>query len=326
VREITFTQAIKEAVDEEMARDPSVFLMGQDVGEYWGGPLHEYAGLFEKYGAKRIKDTPISETAMLGAAVGAAAAGMRPIVAIMFTDFLGVCCDELMNQATKLRYMFGGKAKVPVTIVSYSGAGAATAGQHSKCAEGFLMTIPGLKIVSPSNAYDAKGLLKSSIREDNPVVFSINKPIIFSGAKSEIPEGDYTVPIGKADVKRKGTDVTVVGIQLMVHRALAAAATLEKAGISAEVIDLRSAVPLDKKAVLGSVRKTGRLVVVDEEPVTGSLASEVSAVVAEEAFDALKAPIKRVCAPDTPVPYSSPLEQFWMPSVERIVDAVKGVL
>jgi pyruvate/2-oxoglutarate/acetoin dehydrogenase E1 component len=309
-----------------MSRDPSVFLMGQDIGQYWGGPLHEYTGLYDKYGPKRVKDTPISETAMLGTAIGAAAVGMRPIVAIMFADFLGVCCDELMNQATKLRYMFGGKAEVPVTITCYSGAGISAAGQHSKCAEGFLQTIPGLKIVSPSNAYDAKGLLKSSIRENNPVVFSINKAILFGGTKSEIPEEDYTVPLGKAEIKRKGKDVTIVSIQLMVHRALAAAKSLQESGISTEVIDLRCAVPLDKKTILNSVKKTGRLIIVDEEPKTGSLASEVSAMVNEEAFEVLKSPIKRVCAPDTPVPFSPPLEKFWMPSEDRIIKAATEIL
>ncbi|MBA7507871.1 Acetoin:2,6-dichlorophenolindophenol oxidoreductase subunit beta [subsurface metagenome] len=326
MKEVTFIQAINEAVDEEMKRDPSVFIIGEDVGKYWGAPNGEFMGLFDKYGPERVKDTPISETAILGGAIGAAATGMRPIAHIMFIDFLGVCGDELINQLTQMRYMFGGKIKLPVTIMSYSGAGIGTAAQHSKSLYGWLMSIPALKIVAPSTPYDAKGLLKSAIREDNPVIFLEHKMLIFGGIKSEIPEEEYTIPLGKGDIKREGSDVTVVAIAFMVHRALAAADKLQEKGISIEVVDPRSLVPLDKQAIIDSVKKTGRLVIMDEEPKTGSAAGEISAIVAEEAFDHLDAPIRRVCAPDTPIPFSPVLEKAWMPDEEDLIKAVTEIM
>jgi len=301
MKEITFLKAITEAVDEEMARDPTVFMLGEDIGKYWGAAMGEYQGLFDKYGPERIRETPISETAILGGAIGAAATGMRPIAFLFFDDFLGVCGDELINQL-QMRYMYGGKTKLPLTITVYSGAGLSAAHQHSKNLLGWLMNIPGLKIVTPSTAYDCKGLLKTSIRDDNPVVFLYHKVLIATGSTSQIPEEEYTIPLGKADIKREGKDVTVVAIALMVHRALAAADKLQKKGISLEIIDPRSLVPLDKKTIIDSVKKTGKLVVMDEEPKTASAAAEISAMVAEEAFDFLDAPIKRVCAPDTPIP------------------------
>lgn len=325
MKEITFLKAINEAVDEELARDPTVFLMGEDVGKYWGGPLGEFKGLFDKYGPERVKDTPISETAILGGAIGAAATGMRPIAYLFFDDFLGVCGDELINQL-QMRYMYGGKIKLPLTITAYSGAGLSAAHQHSKSLLGWLMAIPGLKIVSPSTAYDAKGLLKASIREDNPVVFLYHKMLLLSSSTSQIPEEEYTIPLGKADIKREGSDVTVVAIALMVHRALAAADKLQEKGINIEVIDPRTLVPLDKQAIIDSVKKTGRLVIMDEEPKTASAASEISAIVAEEAFDFLDAPIKRVCAPDTPIPFSPVLEKFWMPDEEDLIKAVTEIM
>jgi pyruvate dehydrogenase E1 component beta subunit len=327
VREITYGQAINEAFDEELKRDPTVFLLGEDIGKYWGGALGECQGLFDKYGPERIRETPISETAILGSAIGAAATGMRPVAWLYFTDFLGVAMDEIWNQLTKMRYTFGGKAKLPVTITCYSGAGMSAASQHSKCAEGFLMSIPGLKIVSPSTPYDAKGLLKSAIRDDNPVMYFMHKQILLGGIKGEVPEEEYTIPLGKADVKREGSDVTVVAIALMVHRALAAADKLQKEkDISIEVIDPRTVVPLDKQAIIDSVKKTGRLVIMDEEPKTGSAAAEIAAMVAEEAFDYLDAPIKRVCAPDTPIPFSPVLEKFWMPDEEKLIKAVSEIM
>jgi len=325
MREITYTQAITEAYDEELKRDPTVFIMGEDIG-IWGGPMGEMRGLLGKYGPERIRQTPISETAIVGGAIGAAAAGMRPIANIMFSDFAGVPMDEILNQLTKMRYMFGGKVKLPVTITCYSGAGVSAAAQHSKCIEGFLMSIPGLKITSPSTPYDAKGLLKSAIREDNPVIYFLHKALMTSGIKGEVPEEDYTIPLGRADVKRKGSNVTIVAIGLMVHRALAAAAKLQEKGISIEVIDPRTLVPLDKEAIIDSVKKTGRLVIMDEEPKTGSAASEISAMVAEEAFDFLDAPIKRVCAPDTPIPFSPVMEKFWMPDEENLIKAVTEIM
>jgi len=325
MKEITFLKAITEAVDEEMARDPTVFMLGEDIGKYWGAAMGEYQGLFDKYGPERIRETPISETAILGGAIGAAATGMRPIAFLFFDDFLGVCGDELINQL-QMRYMYGGKTKLPLTITVYSGAGLSAAHQHSKNLLGWLMNIPGLKIVTPSTAYDCKGLLKTSIRDDNPVVFLYHKVLIATGSTSQIPEEEYTIPLGKADIKREGKDVTVVAIALMVHRALAAADKLQKKGISLEIIDPRSLVPLDKKTIIDSVKKTGKLVVMDEEPKTASAAAEISAMVAEEAFDFLDAPIKRVCAPDTPIPFSPALEKFWMPDEEDLIKAVTEII
>ena len=326
MREITYTQAINEALDEELKRDPTVFIMGEDIGKHWGGALGELKGLFDKYGPKRIKDTPISETAILGGAIGAAVTGMRPVAYMYFADFLAVAGDEILNQLTKMKYMFGGKAKMPLTITCYSGAGIRAAAQHSQSFEGFFMSIPGLKIVSPSTPYDAKGLLKSAVRDDNPVMYFEHKALILGGLKGEVPEEEYTIPLGKADVKREGSDVTVVAIGLMVHRALAVASKLQEKGISIEVVDPRTVVPLDKQAIIDSVKKTRKLVIMDEEPKTGSVASEIAAIVAEEAFDLLRAPIKRVCAPDTPVPFSPVLEDFWMPDEDNLIKAITEIM
>jgi len=320
MREITYLKAINEAVDEEMARDPAVILMGQDLRK-WGAPLGEFKGLFEKYG-ERVLDTGISETAMLGATAGSAATGMRPIVHIMFGEFLGVCMSDIRCALTKTRYMTGGKTKFPAIIMTYTGAGRSAAGEHSACPYGLMMATPGLKIVVPATPYDAKGLIKSAIREDNPVQVFYHVGLILSKMTSEIPDGEYTIPIGKADIKREGSDVTVVAIGLMVHRALAAADKLQEKGISIEVVDPRSLAPLDKQTIIDSVKKTGKLVIMDEEPKTESASSEIAAVVAEEAFDFLEAPIKRVCAPDTPIPFSPALEKVWMPDEENLIEAV----
>jgi pyruvate dehydrogenase E1 component beta subunit len=323
MREISYTQAINEALDEEMARDPTVFIMGEDIGEHWGGPFGQFRGLYEKYGARRIRETPISETAILGGAIGAAATGMRPVAAMMFVDFLGVSGDELLNQL-QMRYMFGGKIKLPLTIMAVTGAGQSAATQHSKNLYGLLIAIKGLKIVVPSTPNDAKGLLKSAIREDNPVIFLTHKLLGF--IKGQVPDGEYTIPLGQSDIKREGKDITVVAVALMLHRALAAAVKLQEKGISVEVIDPRTLVPLDKQAIIESVKKTGRLIIMDEEPKTGSWAAEVSAIVAEEAFDFLDAPIKRVCAPDTPIPFSPVLEKFWMPGEDDLIRAVNEIM
>jgi len=325
MKEITFLQAINEAVDEEMARDANVIILGCDV-RVWGAPRGEFKGLVGKYGPDRVLDTPISETAILGGAIGAAATGMRPIANIMYANFLGVCGDELVNQLTPMRYMFGGKIKVPVTVMSYVGAGFYSAAQHSRTLFGWLMSVTGLKIVVPTTPYDAKGLLKASIREDNPTIFLSHRWFLGKGIKGEVPEEEYTIPLGKADIKREGTDVTVVAIGLMVHRALAAATKLQDKGISLEVIDPRTLAPLDKQTIIDSVKKTGRLVIMDEDPKTGNATAEISAIVADEAFDNLDAPIKRVCAPDTPVPYSPPLENFWMPDEEDLIKAVSEIM
>jgi len=320
MREITYQKAINEAIDEEMARDPAVILMGQDV-RTWGAPLGEFKGLYEKYG-ERVLDTGISETAMLGATAGSAATGMRPIVHIMFGEFLGVCMSDIRCALTKTRYMTGGKTKFPATIMTYTGAGRSAAGEHSACPYSIMMATPGLKIVVPATPYDAKGLIKSAIREDNPVQVFYHVGLIFSKMTSEIPDEDFTIPIGKADIKREGSDVTVVAIGLMVHRALAAADKLQEKGISIEVVDPRTLAPLDKQTIIDSVKKTGKLVIMDEEPKTESASSEIAAIVAEEAFNFLKAPIKRVCAPDTPIPFSPALERAWMPDEEDLIEAV----
>jgi pyruvate dehydrogenase E1 component beta subunit len=325
MREITFAQAITEALDEEMSRDPRVFLLGEDVGVY-GGILGQTTGLYGKYGPDRVRDTPISETAIIGAAVGAAATGMRPVPEIMFCDFLGVPMDEILNQVTKMRYMFGGKAKLPLVIRTLIGAGISAAAQHSQCLEAIFMHIPGIKIVVPSTPYDAKGLLKSAIRDDSPAMFFEHKLLILMPLKGEVPEEEYTIPLGKADIKREGEHVTVVATALMVHRALAAAAKLQEKGISIEVIDPRTLVPLDKQTIIDSVKKTGRLIVFTEECKTGSSAAEIAAIVAEEAFDYLDAPIKRVNAPDTPIPFSPVLEKFYMPDEEDLIKAVNEII
>ncbi|MFC1898997.1 alpha-ketoacid dehydrogenase subunit beta [Chloroflexota bacterium] len=323
MRKITFSQAQNEAFFEEMERDPTVFIIGEDIGQHWGGALGQFRGLFEKFGPERIRETPISETAILGGAIGAAATGTRPIAAMMFVDFLGVCGDELLNQI-QMRYMFGGKTKLPMTILGSSGAGVSAAHQHSKNLYGWLMAIPGLKIAIPSTPYDAKGLLKTSIREDNPVIFLSHKMV--ARVTGDIPDEEYLIPLGKADIKREGSDVSVVAMAYMVHRALAAAEKLSQKGISIEVIDPRTLVPLDKQTIIDSVKKTGRLVIMDEEPKTGSAAGEISAIIAEEAFDYLDAPIKRVCAPDTPIPFSPVLEKAWMPDEEDLIQAVTEIV
>jgi len=326
MREINFRQAIGEALDEEMARDPTTFIIGEDVGKM-GGLMGEIGRLYLKYGTDRVRDTPLSEAAILGAAIGAAITGLRPIARMRFADFLGVAWDEIMNQMTKMKYMFGGKIKMPLTMDALCGAGRRSAAQHSQSIEGMMMHIPGLKIVLPSNAYDAKGLLKTAIRDDNPVIFFEHKLLMWAGPKSEVPEEEYLIPLGRADIKREGTDVTVVATAAMVTRALNAAERLHKEkGISLEVIDPRTIVPFDKETVLNSVKKTGRLVVFTEECQTGSFAGEVAAIVADEGFDYLDAPIKRVNAPDTPVPYGIILEDYWIPSEAKLIKTINEIL
>jgi pyruvate dehydrogenase E1 component beta subunit len=326
MREINIRQAIGEALDEEMARDPSVFIIGEDVGPM-GGLMGEIGGLYQKYGIDRVRDTPLSEAAILGAAIGSAITGMRPIARMRFADFLGVAWDEIMNQMTKMKYMFGGKIKMPLTMDALTGAGRRSAAQHSQSIEGMMMSIPGLKIVLPSNAYDAKGLLKTAIRDDNPVMFFEHKFLMWAGPKSDVPEEEYLIPFGQADIKREGKDVTVVATAAMVTRALNAAETLQKEkGISIEVIDPRTIVPFDKETVLKSVEKTGRLVVFTEECETGSFAGQVAAIVADEGFDSLDAPIKRVNAPDTPVPYGVVLEDYWIPNEEKLIKTINEIL
>jgi len=323
VREISFLEALNEALRQEMERDPAVIVMGEDVGVY-GGVFGVTKGLLEKFGFERVIDTPISEAGFIGAAVGAAATGLRPVVELMFVDFFGVAMDQIYNQAAKMRYMFGGKIKVPITIRTTIGGGLSAAAQHSQVLYSIFAHVPGLKVVVPSTPYDAKGLLISSIRDDNPVMFFEHK--LLYPIKGPVPEEPYTIPLGKADVKREGSDVTVIGLALTVHQALEAADILAKEGISVEVIDPRTIVPFDKEAILKSVRKTGKVVIVDEDYDRCGFASWVAAIIADEAFEYLDAPIKRVTTPNIPIPFSPPLEKHILPSTEKIIRAVETVV
>lgn len=318
--QMSYVEGLRDGIRIEMKKDSNIYMAGEDVGIF-GGCFGQTAGLFQEFGGERIIDTPISETVIVGHAVGAAAAGLRPIVEIMFIDFIGVCMDEILNQAAKMRYMFGGKAKLPMVIRTTCGAGVGAAAQHSQSLEAFLTHIPGIKVVMPATPADAKGLMAAAIRDDNPVVYIEHKGLL--GFKGEVPEGEYVVPLGKADIKREGTDVTIVAWSAMVHQALAAAEALAQEGISAEVIDPRTLSPFDKDSVLQSLEKTGKLVIVHEAVKTGGLGGEIAALVADEGFDLLDAPIKRVTAPDCPVPFSSYLEAHYLPSQDKIVKAVK---
>lgn len=324
VREITFAEALNEALDYEMSKDPRVVVMGEDVGRY-GGIFGVTKGLIDKYGEERVKDTPIAESGFIGTGVGAAAAGLlRPVVELMFIDFLGVAYDQIYNQAAKMKYMFGGKAKIPIVIRTVSGAGASAAAQHSQSLHALFIHVPGLKVVMPSTPYDAKGLLISSIEDDDPVIFIEHKMLY--GIKGPVPEEAYSIPLGEADVKKEGKDVTVVATALMVHRALEVANKLEEEGISVEVIDPRTLVPLDAETILNSIKKTGKLVVVDEAYPRCSFATDIAALAVSKAFESLKAPVKIVTAPATPVPFSPALEKEWMPSTEKIEKAIREIL
>ncbi|MEL7633645.1 MULTISPECIES: alpha-ketoacid dehydrogenase subunit beta [Sporomusa] len=321
MKEMTYAEAIRDGMRVEMQRDPNVFLWGEDVGCF-GGCFGVTGKLFEEFPG-RVIDTPISETAIVGAAVGAAAAGLRPIAEIMFIDFMGVCMDELFNQAAKMRYMFGGKAKIPMVLRTPCGAGMSAAAQHSQSMEAWFTHIPGIKTVMPSTPADAKGLLTAAIRDDNPVVYIEHKQLM--GVRGEVPAGEYVIPLGKADIKREGSDVTIVAWSWMVHKALAAAEALAAEGIQAEVLDPRTLVPLDKAAILQSVGKTNKLVIVHEAVRTGGFGGEIAAIVAEEGMDYLDAPIKRVTMPDVCIPFSPVLEQAVIPSEEKIIQAVKSL-
>ncbi|MDT8901633.1 alpha-ketoacid dehydrogenase subunit beta [Anaeroselena agilis] len=319
MKKMTYAEAIRDGIRVEMNRDGNVYLCGEDVGKF-GGCFGVTAGLVGEFPG-RVLDTPITETAIIGSAVGAAAAGLRPVAEIMFIDFTGVCMDELFNQAVKMRYMFGGKAKIPLVLKTICGGGVAAAAQHSQCMEAWFAHIPGLKTVMPATPADAKGLMAAAVRDDNPVIYIEHKQLL--GLSGDVPEGEYVVPLGKADIKRAGTDVTIVAWSWMVHRALAAAEALAKDGISAEVLDPRTLVPLDKAAILASIAKTHKLVIVHEAVKTGGFGGEIAAVAAEEGFDLLDAPVKRVTAPDTPVPFSPVLEKAFLPDEGKIIQAVK---
>jgi len=324
MREVTIRDALREALREEMQRDESVFLLGEDIGRFWGGAFGVTKGLAEEFGDERVRDTPISENAIIGVAVGSAITGMRPVAEIMFGDLTALAVDQICNQAAKIRYMFGGQVSVPCVIRTPFGAGVNIASHHSQSLEAWFMHTPGLHVAVPSTPYDAKGLLKKAIRGNNPVFFVEHK--LLYPIKGMIPNEDYTVPFGVADVKREGKDVTIVATLYMVHKALAAAEQLGKEGISAEVLDPRTLVPLDKKAIVKSLKKTGRLVIVSEDCKTAGVSAEIAAVVAEEALDYLDAPIKRVAEPDTPIPFSPSMEQFVIPNESSIVQAARSVI
>lgn len=332
-RKLTMAQAISEAIGQEMERDAEVFVMGEDVGKY-GGIFGATGGLLDKHGKDRIMDTPISETAFIGTAIGAAAEGMRPIAELMFVDFFGVCMDMIYNHMAKNTYMAGGNIKLPMVLMSAIGGGYNDAAQHSQCLYATFAHMPGMKVVVPSNAYDAKGLMAQAIRDDNPVVFLFHKGIMglpwmsyFEGSTNEVPEASYTIPFGEAKVVREGRDLTIVTLSQMVQKSVLAAQELADAGIDAEVIDLRTIVPLDRAAVLRSVRKTGRLLIADEDYLSFGLSGEIAALVAENLDTVqLKAPVKRLAVPDVPIPYSRPLEQFVIPQVHSIVSAARQLV
>lgn len=329
----SFRAAINEALRQEMRRDPSVILIGEDIAggtggageeDAWGGVMGVTKGLLGEFGPNRVLDTPISETAYIGAAVGAAAAGLRPVAELMFCDFLGVCFDQILNQAAKLRYMLGGNAEIPLVIRMQVGAGFSASAQHSQTLHALLTHIPGLKVVMPSNAFDAKGLLIRSIRDNDPVMFLENK--VMYDDVAEVPDDPYEIPLGIANVTRTGSDVTICALGRMVNFANQAADLLQRARINATVIDLRSTSPLDDESIIESLEETGRLVVVDEGGPRCGFAADIAAVAASRAWHALKAPVRLVTPPHTPVPFAPVLEKLYLPSVERIQAAVQEIL
>lgn len=329
-RQLNFNQALNEAMRQEMRRDPKVILMGEDVAggadvdhlegdEAWGGVLGVTKGLVKEFGRDRVLDTPISESGFIGAAVGAAVTGLRPIAEMMFVGFMGVCFDQILNQGAKLRYMFGGKAQVPLVIRTICGGGFRAAAQHSQVLYSLFTHIPGVKTVVPSTPYDAKGLLISSIRDNDLVIFF--EDITLGTMKGPVPEEPYEIPFGQADIKREGSDLTIVAIGKMVHHALQAAEELQKQGKSVEVIDPRTLSPFDEETVLHSVEKTGRLIIVDESHPRCNMATDIAALVADKGFDFLNAPIKTVSSPHTPVPFSPTLEDHYLPNAAKVTEA-----
>lgn len=334
-RKLTFSKAINEAMDIAMERDNKVILIGEDVAggatvdhlqdeEAWGGVFGVTQGLGNKYGRKRVIDMPIAEAGYMGAAVAAAVTGLRPISELMFNDFIGSCLDEVMNQGAKIRYMFGGKAEVPLTIRTSHGAGAGAAAQHSQSLYGMFTAIPGLKVVVPSNPYDAKGLLLSAIEDSDIVAFFEDKTLY--SMKGEVPEGYYTIPLGQAEIKRSGDDLTIVAIGKMVHVAEEAANELAKQGVETEIIDPRSLSPLDEDTILQSVDKTGRLLIIDEANPRCNAATDISAMVVDKGFDSLDAPIKMVTAPHAPVPFARNLENLYIPNTSTVVQTAKEMI
>ena len=323
-RQLSTAKAVSEAIGQEMERDPAVFVMGEDVAAY-GGIFGATGGLLDQFGPERVIDTPISETAFIGAGIGAATEGMRPIVELMFVDFFGVCMDQIYNHMAKIHYESGGAVKVPMVLMTAAGGGYSDGAQHSQCLWGTFAHLPGLKVVTPSNPYDAKGLMIAAIRDDNPVLYLFHKGVMGlvwmkknPRSIGPVPEEAYEVPIGKAAVAREGRDVSIVTISLSVQHALDAAERLAGDGVEAEVIDLRSLKPLDRETVLESVAKTGRLLVVDEDYLSFGMTGEIAATVAETDPAMLKAPVVRLAVPDTPIPYARPLEYFVLPTADKI--------
>jgi len=331
-RKLPMYKAISEAIAQEMEKDNSVFVMGEDIGTY-GGIFGATTGLLQKFGPERIKDTPISESAFIGGALGAASKGMRPIAELMFVDFFGVAMDQIYNHIAKAHYMSNGHIKMPIVIMTAIGGGYGDAAQHSQCLYGLFAHVPGLKIVIPSNSYDAKGLMTAAIRDDNPVMYFFHKGLMGLGwmpspdeAAVDVPEEPYTIPLGEAKIVKEGKDATIVTVSRMVYEALWAAKELEKDGISAEIIDLRTLVPLDKKTVINSVKKTGRLLVVDEDYRSYGMTGEIVSLVSEKIGHDLKTPPRRLAYPDVPVPYSRALEKFVLPDKDRIKGTVKEMM
>lgn len=331
-RKLPMYKAISEAIAQEMEKDNSVFVMGEDIGTY-GGIFGATTGLLQKFGPERIKDTPISESAFIGGALGAASKGMRPIAELMFVDFFGVAMDQIYNHIAKAHYMSNGHVKMPIVIMTAIGGGYSDAAQHSQCLYGLFAHVPGLKIVIPSNSYNAKGLMISSIRDDNPVMYFFHKGLMGLGwmpspdeAAVDVPEEPYTIPLGEAKIVKEGKDATIVTVSRMVYEALWSAKELEKDGISAEIIDLRTLIPLDKKTVINSVKKTGRLLVVDEDYRSYGMTGEIVSLVSEEIGHDLKTPPRRLAYPDVPVPYSRALEKFVLPDKDRIKGTVKEMM
>jgi pyruvate/2-oxoglutarate/acetoin dehydrogenase E1 component len=320
MREITYSQALNEALREEMQINEQVFIIGEDVGIH-GGTYGVSKGLLKEFGGKRVKDTPISETAIVGLGIGAALTGLRPVVEIMYIDFATVAMDQIVNQAAKLHYMTGGVAKLPLAIRTQGGSGTGEAAQHTQSLEAWFIHVPGLKVVMPSTPYDAKGLFKTAIRDDNPVIF-IDHKLLFS-KKGPVPQDTYTIPLGEADIKKEGEDVTVVATSLMVHKVLTAAKELEGQGISLEVIDPRTLLPLDKKTIVSSVKKTHRLMIVHEAYSRGGIGSIITEEIMEEVFDSLDAPIKVLGGKNIPIPYSPPLEEVMIPQEKDIICQIR---
>ena len=324
MRKITYAEAIREALRQEMRRDENIFLIGEDIGIY-GGAFGVTYGLINEFGEERVRDTPISELAIVGTSLGAAITGMRPIAEIMFMDFTTLAMEQIVNQAAKMKYMFGGKAKIPMVIRTPAGSGTGAAAQHSQSLEAWFTHVPGLKVVMPSTPYDAKGLLISSIRDDNPVIFIEHK--LLYKISGEVPEEEYEISLGVADIKREGEDLTIIATSIMIQRAISASKELKKEGISIEILDPRTLKPYDKKTIIESIKKTGKVIIVHEACKTSGFGAEIAAMISEsESFDYLDAPIKRLGGLDIPIPYNRNLERYAVPQTEDIINATKELI